>query len=175
MLRELSLHILDLVENSINASATRVCIRVTEDTSSDELSLQVVDNGRGMDPDLATRAADPFVTTRTTRHVGLGLPFLKQAAEMCNGTFTIDSTPGTGTTVTATFQLSHIDRMPLGDIAGTLLTLIIGYPQVDFEYSHVVNGKASQIDTRSIRAELGDVSLSEPEVIAYLRSQIADL
>ena len=175
MLRELSLHVLDLVENSLNAGASLVRILVAEDTPSDRLTIQVVDNGRGMDSEMLSRATDPFFTTRTTRRVGLGLPFLKQAAEMCNGTFVMDSALGVGTTVTAIFQQSHIDRMPLGDVGGTLLTLIIGNPQVDFEYTHVVNGGIMRFDTRPIRAELGDVAFSEPEVIAYLKAQIDEL
>ncbi len=173
MLRELSLHVLDLVENGLAAGATFIRILVAEDTRSDRLVIEVADNGRGMDAEMLSRATDPFFTTRTTRRVGLGLPFLKQAAEMCNGSFKMESTFGVGTTVTATFQRSHIDRMPLGDVGGTLLTLIIGNPQIDFEYTHVMDDRSEQFDTRPIRAELGDISFSEPEVIAYLREALS--
>ncbi|MDE3089498.1 MAG: ATP-binding protein [Chloroflexota bacterium] len=174
MLRELALHILDLVENSIAAGATRVTIEVIEDARADRLTIRVADNGRGMDADLAARVADPFVTTRATRRVGLGLPFLKQAAELCNGALTIDSAQGDGTTVTATFQNSHIDRMPMGDLPGTILTLVVGNPQVDFVYRHVVDGKTYEFDTRPIKQELGAVALSEPEVIAYLKEALQE-
>ncbi len=172
MLRELSLHILDIAENSLNAGASLVTIDVIEDVRADRLTIRVADDGRGMDAELTARVADPFVTSRTTRKVGLGLPFLKQAAEMCGGALTIDSTPGVGTTVTATFQHSHIDRMPLGDLPGTILSLIVGYPQADFVFRQEIGERRLAIDTRPIKAELGEIALSEPEVIAYLRQAL---
>jgi anti-sigma regulatory factor (Ser/Thr protein kinase) len=175
MLRELALHILDIAENSLNAGATLITIEVIEDPRADRLTIRVADNGRGMDAELARRVADPFVTTRATRRVGLGLPFLKQAAEMCNGKLTIDSTRGTGTIITATFQHSHLDRMPLGDLSGTILTLVVGNPPADFVYRHIVNDITFEFDTRPIKRELGDVPLSEPGVIEYLRREISEL
>ena len=175
MLREISLHILDLAENSLSAGASLITIEVTEDTRQDRLEVRVADNGRGMDPEMTARVTDPFVTSRTTRRVGLGLPFLKQAAEMCNGQFEIESTVGVGTTVTAIFQNSHVDRMPMGDLSGTLLTLVIGYPQADFVFRHTVNGQVFEFDTRPIKAELEGVGLSEPSVIAYLKQELRDI
>jgi hypothetical protein len=175
MLRELSLHILDLTENSISAGATLVTIDVIEDVAADQLTIRVADNGRGMDAEFVRQIGDPFITTRTTRRVGLGLPFLKQAAEMCNGKLTIDSQQGVGTAVTASFQHSHIDRMPMGDLAGTMLSIIVGNPNTDFVFRHEIGSKRLEIDTRLIKAELGDVPLSEPSVIAYLREKISDL
>ena len=175
MLRELALHILDIAENSLNAGATLVTIEVIEDTHADKLTIRVADNGHGMAAELAARVLDPFVTSRKTRRVGLGLPFLKQAAELCNGRLTIDSAQGKGTTVTASFQHSHIDRMPLGDLPGTILMLVVGYPHADFVYRHSVNDQTFEFDTRPIKAELGEVALSEPEVIAFLKKQISDL
>lgn len=175
MLRELALHIVDLVENSIAAGATLVTIEVIEDARADRLTIRVADNGRGIDPELVTRVADPFVTTRTTRRVGLGLPFLKQAAELCNGSLTIASAQGVGTTVTATFQNSHIDRMPMGDLPGTILTLVVGNPQVDFVYRHIVDTKSFEFDTRPMKKELGQVALSEPSVIAYLKKTLIEI
>lgn len=175
MLRELALHILDLTENSLNAGATLVTIEVIEDEAADRLTIRVSDNGHGMDAELACRVTDPFVTTRTTRRVGLGLPFLKQAAEQCNGSMTINSAQGVGTTITATFQKSHIDRMPLGDLPGTILALVVGYPQVDFVYRHIVNGDALDFDTRPIKKELEGVALSEPSVIGYLKDALKEI
>ena len=172
MLRELALHILDLAENSLNAGATLVTIEVTEDARADQLTIRVTDNGRGMDAESVRRAADPYFTT--TRRVGLGLPFLKQAAEMCNGSMTIDSAIGVGTTITATFQNSHIDRMPLGDLPATILSLVVGNPQADFVYRHIVNANTFEFDTRPIKAELGDVPLSEPSVITYLKEYLQE-
>ncbi|MCX7838870.1 MAG: ATP-binding protein [Anaerolineae bacterium] len=174
MLRELALHILDLVENSLNAGATLVTIEVIEDEKKDQLVIRVSDNGRGMDAETVQRATDPFFTTRTTRRVGLGLPFLKQATELCNGNLKIDSCLGKGTTVTATFQHSHINRMPLGDLPNTILTLVVGNPQADFVYRHVYNERVFEFDTRPLKATLDDVPLSEPSVIEYLRREIAD-
>ncbi len=172
MLRELALHILDLAENSMAAGASLVTIEVIEDSRTDRLTIRVADDGRGIDPELVMRVADPFVTTRTTRRVGLGLPFLKQTAEWCNGFLTIDSAQGVGTTVTAVFQNSHIDRMPMGDLPGTILALVVGNPQVDFVFRHMVDDKAYEFDTRPIKKELGEVALSEPSVIAYLKTAL---
>lgn len=174
MLRELALHILDLAENSLSAGASLVTIEVLEDTRADRLTLRVADNGRGMEAALAAQVADPFVTTRTTRRVGLGLPFLKQAAELCNGALTLDSAPGAGATVTAVFQHSHVDRMPLGDLPGTILTLVVGYPHADFVYRHIVNGNALEFDTRPVKRELGAIPMSEPNVIAYLKETLKE-
>jgi hypothetical protein len=174
MLREISLHILDIVENSLNAGATCVTIEVLEDTRADRLIIRVADDGRGMDAEMLQRVSDPFFTTRTTRRVGLGIPFLKQATELCDGAFTIESAPGKGTTVTAAFRHSHINRMPLGDVPNTILTLVVGNPQADFVYRHVFNERIFEFDPRPIKAELGDVPLSEPSVIEYLRREISD-
>lgn len=174
MLRELSLHVADLVENSIAAGASLITIEVIEDRQSDRLTLRVIDDGRGMDADWAARAADPFATTRTMRRVGLGLPFLKQAAELCNGGLTIDSELGVGTTVTATMQSAHIDRMPMGDLSGTILTLVVGYPACDFVFHHIVDGHTFEFETRSIKAHLGGVSLSEPQVITFLKKALKE-
>ncbi len=173
MLRELALHVLDIAEKSLNAGASLVTIEVVEDAAADRLTIRVSDNGRGMDAETVAQVIDPFFTTRSTRKVGLGLPFLKQAAEMCNGGLTIDSKVGQGTLVTATFQRSHIDRMPLGDLPGTVLTLIVGYPLADFIFRHMIGDKCVQLDTRPIKAELGDVALSEPEVIGYLKKVLS--
>jgi anti-sigma regulatory factor (Ser/Thr protein kinase) len=174
MLRELVLHIADLVENSITAGASLITIEVIEDMQADRLTLRVIDDGRGMDADWAAQVTDPFVTSRAMRRVGLGLPFLKQAAELCNGRLTIDSEPGVGTTVTATMQSTHIDRMPMGDLPGTLLTLVVGNPTCDFVFRHIVGGRTFEFDTGWIKAQLDGISLSEPEVIAFLKKALKE-
>ena len=127
-MRELALHILDLVENSVSAQAQNISICVVEDYAADRLSISVQDDGRGMDADTVAKVIDPFVTSRTTRKVGLGIPLLKAAAEMCEGTLTIDSKLGSGTLIAVDIQLSHIDRMPLGDLAETYLSLLVAHP-----------------------------------------------
>lgn len=174
MFRELALHILDLAENSLNAGATLVTIEINEDEAADRLTIRVSDNGRGMDAETARRISDPFFTTRNTRRIGLGIPFLNQATELCNGSMTIDSQLGKGTTITATFQHSHINRMPLGDLPNMLLALIVGNPQTDFVYRHSAGDRHFEFDTRPVKRELGDVPLSEPTVIEYLRREISD-
>jgi hypothetical protein len=174
MFRELALHILDLAENSSTAGATLVTIEIVEDEAADRLTIRVSDNGRGMDAETVRRVIDPFFTTRNMRRVGLGIPFLKQATELCNGSLTIDSAVGTGTTITANFQHSHINRMPLGDLPNTILSLIVGNPQADFVYRHSAGNRHFEFDSRPVKRELGDVPLSEPTVIEYLRREISD-
>ena len=174
-MRELSLNILDIAQNSLSAGAGLVTLTVDEDSGADSLTLRVEDDGRGMDADTLQRVRDPFYTTRTTRKVGMGIPLFRMAAEMTGGSLDIVSEPGKGTAVTASFSLSHIDRMPLGDMAGTVTALIRLNPGVDFVYRHTVDGRSFEMDTSELRAQLGDVPLSEPDVMewidGYLREQ----
>ncbi len=173
--RDLSQHILDIAENSVTANATLVHIDIDESPVDDRLTIAVRDNGRGMDADMLRRIADPWVTTRTTRKVGLGIPFLKQTAEMCGGSFAIASALGQGTTTQAAFQLGHIDRPPLGDLIGTLLCVIVGNPQVDLVYRHRVADREFALDTREFREILGpEVPLSDPEILAFVRNTITE-
>ncbi len=146
-MRELSLHILDILQNSVDAGATRVELSIVEDLAADLLTIEVRDNGRGIAPDKLPHVFDPFYTSRKTRHVGLGLPLLKAAAERCGGDAVIRSQVGVGTTLTATFQLSHIDRAPLGDMTGTLMSFILGGP-CDLRYVHRVSGAGVDKETR---------------------------
>ena len=141
-MRELSLNILDIAQNSLSAGAGLVTLTVDEDSGADSLTLRVEDDGRGMDADTLQRIRDPFYTTRTTRKVGMGIPLFRMAAEMTGGSLDIVSEPGKGTAVTASFSLSHIDRMPLGDMAGTVTALIRLNPGVDFVYRHTVDGRS---------------------------------
>jgi hypothetical protein len=170
--RELSLHILDVVENGVTAGASCICIRVEESIAADLLRISVHDNGRGMPDAKIKRIEDPFVTTRTTRRVGLGLALLAAAARRCEGDITVRTAPARGTEVTATFRRSHIDRAPLGDLAATLAMLIMGNPQVDFVYAHRLDDKEFTFDTRDIKAELEGVDLSDPVVVAHLTESI---
>jgi len=174
-MRELSLHILDVLENALEAGATEVDLEIDEDLLADRLTITVRDNGRGMDAQTARRALDPFFTTRTTRHVGLGLPLFAAAARRCEGDLGLDSSPGRGTVVTATFRHSHLDRAPLGDIAGTLLAFLLSERSagLHFVYHHRVNGRSFDLDTAAIRAELEDIPLSHPLVREWLRGYIA--
>ncbi len=174
--RELSQHISDIAENGIKAGASRIEIEIVEDSAQDLLSIVIRDNGSGMSPEMVARVTDPWVTTRTTRKVGLGIPFFKQTAEMCGGHFFIQSELGRGTVTGATFGLHHIDRPPLGDVIGTLLCLIVGNPQVDFAFRYQKDGEIYELDTRAIKDVLGeDVPLSDPDVLGYLRESLESI
>ncbi|MEG1457787.1 MAG: ATP-binding protein [Acetivibrio sp.] len=169
MMPELSLNILDIAENSIRAQASLVEIEVLADTQEDILSICIKDNGKGMTKEQAAHVEDPFFTTRTTRKVGLGIPFFKQAALSTNGSFSIVSAPGEGTVVKASFQLSHIDRMPLGDITSTIHTLVTFNTHTDFLYRYTYNKESFTLDTREIKEILGDVPLNSYEVSSYIK------
>jgi anti-sigma regulatory factor (Ser/Thr protein kinase) len=168
-LRELALHLLDIAENSVSAKADTIWITVMEDHSSDRLRMLVKDNGAGMDAEMVARVADPFVTSRTTRKVGLGIPLLKAAAEACNGGLTIESELGKGTCVTVDFQHSHIDRMPLGNLASTILTLVVGSPEVRWIFHYTVNDSCFEFDNQPVMEVLEGLPLTEPSVLGYLR------
>lgn len=171
-MRELSLHILDIAENSISAGASKVEILVKEDTLNDELWISVKDNGKGMDEEFLAIVMNPFVTSRTTRKVGLGIPLLKQAAEACNGGMTIDSQPGKGTELTTKFQDSHIDRMPLGNLADTFLSLLIGTPGVNWVLHYQVNEQTFHFDDSEVKRVLDGMPLTDYRVIEYLTNTI---
>lgn len=167
-MKELSLNILDLVQNSITAKATLVTIIVIESIKKDILSIEIVDNGCGMDTELLSRVTDPF-TTRTTRKVGMGIPLFKLAAQSANGHFTITSAVGEGTRVYADFRYSHLDRPPLGDIVETIITLIRFNLQLDFEFIHKTDDNEIVLSTREMKNELGDTPLDTPEVVEWMR------
>ena len=171
-MRELSLHILDVVENGITAGGNCIWIKVEEDTKADQLKIAIRDNGRGMPLEKLQNINDPFVTSRTTRRVGLGLSLLAAAAERCEGTLRVDTAPSKGTEVEATFRHGHIDRAPLGDMAATITTLIIGNPGIDFVYTHRIDGGEFALDTCEIRAEMEDHSLSDPVFMHHLTESI---
>ncbi|HWQ45797.1 MAG TPA: ATP-binding protein [Longilinea sp.] len=168
-MKELSLHLLDIAQNSVAAGATTVRIRVEEDSSKDRLDMVVTDNGKGMDAETVAKVTNPFYTTRTTRKVGLGIPLLKEAAEACNGMLEIQSEPGKGATLRVSFQRSHIDRMPLGDLSGTFLTLLIGEPEINWIFEYQVNSEVFQFDSAPIIQELGGVPLTDPTILSFLR------
>ena len=176
-MKELSLHLLDLAENSVAADASRVEIEVKMSLAQDLLILEINDNGRGMPADLLAMITDPFVTSRTTRQVGLGIPLFKAAAEACNGYFSINSSPGEGTQIEAVFQLSHIDRMPLGDLPNTFLTLLVAHPEIDWLFYYQVDSQLDQepyryeFDAAEVKSILGEVPLCQPDVLGYLKAQ----
>jgi len=166
--RELSLHVLDILENAVEAGATRIKILIDEDTEADRMVIEVADNGKGMTTEMAKAVLSPFVTTRTTRHVGLGLPLLAAAARRCVGDLTLESQVGKGTRVTATFRHSHVDRAPLGDMPTALMAILLSEHPVDLSYTHRVNGEEFQFDSAEVRRELEDVPLTHPLVRPWL-------
>lgn len=168
MMTEISLNVLDVAENSTRAGAGLVTITVEADFTLDTLSIIIQDDGCGMTPEQVARVTDPFFTSRTTRKVGLGIPFFKYAAESTGGSFTIQSQVGEGTVVTAVFVLSHIDRMPLGDINSTIHTLIVYHPETEFVYHYRYNEKSFTLDTREFRQIVGDIPFSTPEISSYI-------
>jgi len=170
--RELSLHLLDIAENSIAAGAKKITMSIEENSSTDLLKLKVIDDGRGMDQDTVKKVIDPFVTSRTTRKVGLGIPLLKEAAEACNGSLDLSSELGKGTALVVTFQNSHIDRMPLGDIPTTFLNLLVSNPVVHWIFIYRINDKEFFFDDEEIKTTLGDVPLTEPEILKVVREII---
>jgi anti-sigma regulatory factor (Ser/Thr protein kinase) len=171
-MRELSLHILDVVENGITAGGDCIWIEIDENRKEDQITILIRDNGRGMPIEKVENIDDPFITSRTTRRVGLGLSLLAAAARRCEGTLRVESEPGKGTEVEATFRYNHIDRAPLGDMAATLGTLIIGNPGIDFIYAHRIDNKDFYLDTREIQKEMQDDSLSDPIFIHHLTESI---
>lgn len=173
-MRELALHILDVLENAVEAGATRVDLTISEDSAEDRLVIEVADNGRGMTEEMLRRAGDPFYTTRTTRHVGLGIPLFRAAARRCHGELTVASRPGAGTRLTATFQRSHIDRAPLGDMRATLLAAILSERAIDIRYRHRVDDREFALDTAEMRQALQGVSLSHPAVREWLNAFLAE-
>ena len=173
-MKELSLHMLDIAQNSISAGASRIALTVEEEGG--RIRLVVTDDGRGMSPEFLAAAADPFTTTRTTRKVGLGLPLLRMAAEQTGGGVEIESALGVGTTVSAVFFSGHIDCPPLGDMASTAALLIQGLPEgTDLVYTHRRGGAAFRVDTTQLREILGpDIPLSAPEVIRWAEDYIRE-
>lgn len=171
-MRELALHLLDIAENSVSAKADTIQIVVEEDHAADRLRISVIDNGAGMSPEMVARVTDPFVTSRTTRKVGLGIPLLKAAAEACNGGLTIQSRLGEGTCVAVEFQQSHIDRMPLGNLASTMLTLVVGSPEVHWILRYTVDGRLFEFDDQPVKEAIEGLPLSDPEILGYLRDTL---
>ena len=167
-MRELSLHILDLLENAVEAGASIIEIKIEEDLKTDWMVIEITDNGRGMRQELIERVLNPFYTTRTTRHVGLGLPLFLEAARRCGGDLVIQSSPGKGTRVRATFRHRHIDRAPLGDMTGALMAILLSEHPVDLDYCHTVDSGVFRFDSSEIRKELENVPLSHPKVRDWL-------
>ena len=171
-MKELSLNILDVAKNSVTAGATKIEILVEE--SPEWLTITITDNGCGMTPEFVKKVTDPFTTTRTTRKVGMGLPLMKMEAQMSGGDLSVESRVGKGTRVKSWFDPENIDMPPLGDLTSSVTTLIQGSPDIDFIFTHRTPTGEYTLDTGEIRQIMGDIPLSEPEVIAWLTDYLRE-
>ena len=176
-MKELSLNILDIAQNSIKAGAAHIGVYLDE--TDDTLALSITDDGCGMTAEVVRSVTDPFYTTRTTRSVGMGIPLLKLAAEQTGGTFSIESVSeqddpvSHGTAVRALFCKNHLDFTPLGDIVSTVCTLSQGAPDVDWQFCHRFGGQEVGLDTAEMREVLGDVPLDSFEVLEWIRQSLS--
>lgn len=172
MMKDFAMHIMDIVQNSISAGADLIEVKITESEKDDIFQLIISDNGKGIPADLIERVTDPYVTSRTTRKVGLGLPLLKQHAESTGGSLKITSETGVGTKVIGTFGLAHFDRQPLGDISGTMVLLAAANLNIRFIYSHTTAVGTFIFDTREVNEMLEGMSISEIQVMKFLKEMI---
>ena len=171
-MRELSLNVLDIAQNSVSANASLIEIELTENTDNHDLLIGIYDNGKGMTEEQVESVRDPFFTTRTTRKVGMGIPLFKFAAEMTGGKLDIESEVGVGTKVRAHFKTDHLDFTPIGDMASTMISLITMNLDTDFIYRRKVDGKEFTVDTRQLKEILGDVPLNEPSIAMWITQYI---
>lgn len=169
-MEDLSLHILDIMENSVDAQAKRIEVRIDEDTDRDIMILEIIDDGKGMDDQMLQKAMDPFFTTRKTRRFGLGLSMISESAKATGGELTVESAPGKGTHVKAIFHQSHIDMKPIGNIPQTLLTLLVGRPEIELNYSHTIGRETFSFDTREIQ----DLPIGSPKALRLISEHIQD-
>ena len=173
-MKELSLHILDIVQNSIKADAKNITVEIVESMGEDKLTITVEDDGCGMSEEFLARVRDPFTTTRTTRKTGMGISLFEAAAQQTGGGLDITSKVGEGTTLTVWFGLSSIDLAPLGDMAGTMETIIGGAPDIDYVYRHVTDKGEFVLDTKELRQMLGDVPLNVPDILSWINGYIEE-
>lgn len=173
-MRELSLHILDLVNNSLTAGADRIKVGIEASSKRDRLCISITDNGRGIPPEILATVTDPFVTTRKTRPVGLGLSLFKEHCELTGGSLQIASEPGKGTCLTGQLAISSIDRLPLGELDETFAVLIASCPHLDLVLEMIADDRSFCLDLTQIRDRLAEVQLNEPAVLEWLRSLIKE-
>ena len=174
-MKELSLNILDLAQNSITAKAKNINIEIVEKTAEKTMFIRISDDGTGMSEDTLKKAADPFFTSRTTRKVGIGISLFKMQAEMTGGAFALESEVDRGTAISALFRTDSLDFVPLGEIISTICVLISGTPEIDFNFVHIIDDSIIELDTVKLREALGrDISLAEPEVIEWIKGYLEE-
>ena len=173
-MKELALYILDLAQNSVRAGAKNVEIEIEENPQEDLLTVYVKDDGCGMKKEFLEKVISPFVTTRKERRVGLGIPLFKELTEECEGTFEIFSEEGKGTRIKGTFKLSSVNLIPIGDIASTIVSLIMSAPQIDIVYRFKKGSREFEFDTKKIREVLKDVNLNDVRVLSWIREYVEE-
>ncbi len=171
-MRELSLNVLDIAQNSVSAEASLIEIEILENSKTHDLLIGVYDNGKGMTPEQVKSVRDPFFTTRTTRKVGMGISLFKFAAEMTGGRLEIESEVGVGTKVKAFFKTNHLDFTPIGDMTSTMISLITMNLHIDFLYKRSLDDREFTVDTRQLKEILGDVPLNEPSIALWITQYI---
>lgn len=171
-MKELSYHILDIANNSVRAKAKHIEIHILEDRIHDSFSFEIIDDGCGMSEEMVMSIKNPFITSRTFRKVGLGIPLLNDTCMNCNGSLRIISKVGVGTKVSAQMQLSHIDRPPMGNLTSSVVTLMTADDGIEYEYIHKVNDQEFRVTTKELADILGDVPLSTPSVVLWLKEYI---
>jgi len=173
-MRDISMHMMDIIQNSISAKATTIEISVLANHNDDLLEIKIKDNGCGMKKDFADNVTDPFVTTRTTRKIGLGIPMMKESAIAAGGSFNISSDESKGTTIIADFKISNIDRIPLGDVAETVSEVIMAKPDIRYKLDIKSNKDIYEFDTDKIKEVLRGVSIAEIDVIGWIKENIEE-
>ena len=171
-MQELSLNVLDVVQNSITAGASRILIEITEDLSANLLKIVIEDNGKGMSPETLRRVNEQFVSSRSTRKVGMGIALFRAAAELAGGSLVVESEEGRGTRGTARFEHDNIDRVPIGEMSETMVLLVMRAAEVDFIYRHCYNGGVYEFSTEQIKQILEDVPIDSYEVLQYIKQEI---
>ncbi|MBC7195059.1 MAG: sensor histidine kinase [Caldisericia bacterium] len=171
---EISLHVLDIVQNSISANATLIIVNIIEDTKEDKIEIEIIDNGKGMSEEELKLIENPFYTTKNYKKVGLGIPLLKQIALSSDGDFKIESKKGEFTKVYIKFKKSHPDTPPIGNLKDTILTLILTSENFDIKFHYKKENKILEIDSREIKKFLGDIPINHPEVIKFIRNYLND-
>lgn len=173
-MKDLSLHVMDILQNSTRAGAKNITLDVEESKANDTLTLRFIDDGCGMNEETVKKVQDPFYTTRTTRKVGLGLPLLKQNAEQTGGWMNITSQPNVGTEVTVVFRPSNIDCPPMGDLAGTVVLTVSAYPDIHFVFHYKTEEIDYTLDTNEVIEVLDGVPINNPDIVEYLKDMVAE-
>ncbi len=173
-MKDISLHILDIIQNSISAKATLIEVYIDTNYFTDTYKITITDNGKGINPEMLKTVTDPYTTTRKTRRVGLGIPLLKMNAELSGGSFSISSQVNKGTTLQACFKPQHIDCLPEGDIPGTILLLVTTNPNIDFIYNYTTPKGTYNFDTRQIKQILQDIPITQPEVRKHIKQMLIE-